>query len=62
MKEDYQKSPKNVTSFLFPDPTSFYRNNDEKGRVPGTSYQSLFRLRNKFRTFFSLVIHHLATF
>ena len=31
-------------------------------KEPGTTYQSLFRLPNMFRSFLSLMIHHLAIF
>ena len=43
-KEDYQKSSKKLTSFLYKNPVSFYGNYHKKIKGPGTSYESLLRL------------------
>ena len=52
MDEDYQKSSKNLTSFLFSKPYSFHKIWYEKQKEPRTSYQSLIRLPNMPRIFF----------
>ena len=49
LKEDYQKSSKDPTSFLFSNPVSFYKNY-EKRKVPETSYQSLSSLNIHVQT------------
>ena len=43
------ESLKKVTLFFLSDPVPFNRQNYQKQKGPGTSDQSLFRLRNKFR-------------
>ena len=48
-KEDYQKSSKKLTSFLYKNPVSFYGNYHKKIKGPGTSYESLLRLPKMFR-------------
>ena len=48
-KEDYQKSSKKLTSFLYKNPVSFYGNYHKKLKGPGTSYESLLRLPKMFR-------------
>ena len=50
MKEDYQKALKKVTLFFLSNPILFNRQNYWKQKGPGTSDQSLFRLRSKLRT------------
>ena len=62
LKEDYQKSLKKVTSFFLSNPVSFSRQNYQKQKGPGTSDQSLFRLRNKFRKIPLLVVYYLTKF
>ena len=49
-------------SFLFQNPVSFYGNDYEKQKWPGTSYQYLFKMSNMFRSSFSLVIHDMSIF
>ena len=62
MKEDYQKALKKVTSFFLSNPVPFNRQNYQKQKGPGTSDQSLFRLRNKFRKIPLLVMYYLTKF
>ena len=62
MKEDYQKALKKVTSFFLSNPVPFNRQNYQKQKGPGTSDQSLFRLRNKFTKISLLVIYYLTKF
>ena len=62
MKEDYQKALKKVTLFFLSNPVPFNRQNYQKQRGPGTSDQSLFRLRNKFRKIRLLVMYYLTKF
>ena len=62
MKEDYQKPLKKVTSFFLLKPVPFNRQNYQKQKVPGTSDQSLFRLRNKFRKIPLVVMYYLTKF
>ena len=50
------KGLKKVTFFLLSSPVPFNRQNYQKQKGPGTSDQSLFRLRNKFRKIPLLVI------
>ena len=61
LKDDYQKSSKNLTSF-FLNLASFSENYRENQKGPGTSYQPLFWLPIMLRSFHSSVFHHLATF
>ena len=56
------KSLKKVTSFFLSNPVPFNRQNYQKQRGPGTSDQSLFRLRNKFRKIRLLVMYYLTKF
>ena len=56
------KSLKKVTSFFLPNPVPFNRQNYQKQKGPGTSDQSLFRLRNKFRKIPLLVKYYLTKF
>ena len=62
LKEDYQKAFKKVTSFFLLNPVSFNRQNHQKQKGPGTSDQSLVRLRNKFRKIPLLVMYYLTKF
>ena len=62
MKENYQKALKNVNLFFLSNPVPFNIQNYQKQKGPGTSDQSLFRLRNKFRKIPLLVIYYLAKF
>ena len=62
MKEDYQKALKRVTSFFPSNPVSFNRQSYQKEKGPGTTDQSLFRLRNKFRKIPLLDIYYLTKF
>ena len=62
LKEDYQKPLKMSTLFFLPNPVPFNVQSYQKQKGPGTSDQSLFRLRNKFRKIPLLVIYYLAKF
>ena len=62
MKEDYQKRLKKSTLFFLPNPVPFNGQSHQKQKGPGTSSQSLFRLRNKFRKVPLLVISYLTKF
>ena len=48
MKEDYQKALKKLTLFFLLNPVTFNGQSYKKQKGSGTSYQLLFRLRNKF--------------
>ena len=58
MKEDYQKAIKKGNFNFIP----FNSQNYEKQKGPGTSDQSVFRLRNKFRKIPLLVMYYLTKF
>ena len=62
MKEDYQKVLKKITSFFPLHLVSFNRQNYQEQKKPGTSDQSLFMLRKKFRKITLLVIYNLTKF
>ena len=62
MKEDYQKALKNITSYFLSNPVPFNRQNYQKLKGPGTSEQSLIRLRNKFRNIPLLVMYNMTKF
>ena len=62
MKEDYQKALKNITSYFLSNPVPFNRQNYQKQKGPGTTEQSLIRLRNKFRKIPLLVMYNLTKF
>ena len=51
MKEAYKKTLTKVTLVFLSNPVPFNEQNCQKQTGPGTSDQSLFRLRNKFRKF-----------
>ena len=51
---------KKVTLFFLSNPVPFNRQNYQKQKGPGTSDQSLFRLRNKFRKIPLLVMYYLT--
>ena len=58
MKGNFQQSPKDLTSFLFLNPVSFYKNHYKKQKVPETSYQSNSSLSYMFRhlvNFYALI-------
>ena len=61
-KEHYQKALKKGTSFCLSNPVPFNRQIYQKQKGPGTSDQSLFRLRNKFRKIPLLVMYYLTKF
>ena len=54
------KSLKKVTSFVLSNAVPFNRQNYQKQKGRGTSDQSLFTLRNKFRKIPLLVMHYLT--
>ena len=60
LKEDYQKALKKLILFFLSVP--FNGQSYQKQEGPGTSYQSLFRLQNKFRKISSFVLYHLTKF
>ena len=62
MKQDYQKALKKVTLFFLSNPVPFSRQDYQKQKEPGTSDQSLFRLRSKFRKIPLLVVYYLTKF
>ena len=53
---------KKVTLFFLLNLVPFNRQNYQKQKGPGTSDQSLFRLRNKFRKIPLLVLYYLTKF
>ena len=61
LKEDYQKPLKKSSLFFLPNPV-FNGQSYQKEKGPGTSAQSLFRLRKKFRKIPLLVIYYLTKF
>ena len=61
-ERDYQKALKKVTSFFSSNLVPFNRQIYQKQKRPGTSDQSLFRLRNKFRKIPLLFMHYLTKF
>ena len=56
------RSLKKVTLFFLLKPVSFNKQNYQKQKGIGTSDQSLFRLRNKFRKITLLVMYYLTKF
>ena len=62
MKEDYQRALKKLILYFLLNPVPFNRQSYQKLKGPGTSDQSLFRLQNKFRIIFLLVIYYLTKF
>ena len=56
------KSLKKLTLFFLLNPVPFNGQNYRKQKVSGTSNQSLFRLRNKFRKIPLLVVYYLTKF
>ena len=56
------KSLKKVTLSFLSNPVPFSGQNYQKQKGPGTSDQSLFRLRNKFRKIGLLVMYYLTKF
>ena len=61
-KEDYQKPSKKSTLFFLLNPVPFNEQSYNKQKKPGTSDQSLFRLRNKFKKISLLVTYYLTKF
>ena len=62
MKEDYQKAFKKLTLFFLSNPVPFNGQNYQKQKGPGTSDQTLLKLRNKVRKIPLLVTYYLTTF
>ena len=62
MKEDYQKALKKLTLFFLSNPVPFNGQSYQKQKRSGTSHQSLFRPRNKFRKIPLFVIYYLTKF
>ena len=56
------KALKKLTLFFLSNPVLFNGPNYQKQKGPGTSDQSLFRLRNKFRKIPLLVMYYLTKF
>ena len=59
---DYQQSLIRLTLSFLLKPVPFNGQSYQKQKEPGTSDQSLFRLRNKFRKIPLLVISYLTKF
>ena len=53
---------KKLTFFFLSNPVSFNGQSYQKQKRPGTSDQSLFRLQNKFRKKFLLLVYYLNKF
>ena len=51
-----------IISFFLSNPVPLNRQNYQKQKRPGTSDQSLFRLRNKFRIIPLLVMYYVTKF
>ena len=62
MKEDYQKAFKKLTLFFYSHPVHFNGQSYQRQNGSGTSDQSLYRLRNKFRKTPLLVTFYLTKF
>ena len=62
MKEDYQKALKKLTSFFLVNAVPFNEQNYQKQKGSGTSGQSLFKLRKKFRKITLFVMYYLTNF
>ena len=62
MKEDYQKVFKKLSLFFLSNPVPFNGQSYQKQKGSGTSDQSLFRLRNKFKNIPLFVIYYLTKF
>ena len=62
MKGDYQKPLKKLNLFFLSSPVGLNGQSYQKQKGPGTSYQSLFRLQNKFPKISLLVIYYLTKF
>ena len=60
MKEDYQKALKKLILFFLSNLVPFNVQNYQKQKGPGTSDQSLLRLRNNFRKIPLLVMYYLT--
>ena len=60
MKEDYQKASKKLALPFLSNSVPFHGQDYEKQKGPGTSNQSLFKLKNKFRKIPLLVMHNLS--
>ena len=58
----YQKALKKLTLFFLLNPVPFNRQSYQKQKGPGTSDQSRFRLRNKFRKIPLLAVCYLIKF
>ena len=62
MKGDYQKPLKKLTLFFLPNPIPFNGQSYKKQKGIGTSDQSLFSLRSKFKKISLLVIYYQTKF
>ena len=62
MKEDFQKALKKLTLFFLSNPVPFNGQSYQKEKRSGTSDQSLFRSRNKFRKIPFFVMYYLTKF
>ena len=61
-EKELSKAFKKLTLFFLLNPVPFNGQSYQKQKGPGTSDQSLFRLRNKFRKIILLVIYYLNKF
>ena len=62
MKEDYQKAFKKLALFFLSNLVPFKEQSYQKQKGPGTSDQSLFRSRNKFRKIPLFVVYYRTKF
>ena len=62
LKGDYQKALKKWALFFLSNPVPFSRQSYQKQKGSGTSDQSLFKLRNKFKNIPLFVMYYLTIF
>ena len=62
LKEDYQKALKKLTLLFLSSPIPLKVQSYQKQKGPGTSYQWLFKLQQKFKKIPLLVIYYLTKF
>ena len=62
MKKDYRKALKKLTLFFLSNPVPFNGQSHQKQKGSGTTAQSFFRSRNKFRKIPLFAIHYLTKF
>ena len=62
LKGDYQKALKKLALFFLSNPVPFSGQSYQKQKGSGTSDQSLFKLRNKFKNIPLFVMYYLTMF